>query len=119
MKTPCQSFFPILAVVMVASAASLGAQDRTFRIAPARTTVEFTLGGRPFLAFDSPIRHEFDFTPSMSVFVRFTDEADVRSLFEQLAAGGDVLMPLDDYGFSACFGWTTDRFGVSWQVGQL
>jgi len=44
MKTPCQSFFPILAVVMVASAASLGAQDRTFRIAPARTTVEFTLG---------------------------------------------------------------------------
>lgn len=83
----------------------------------AGTTVEFTLGGRPFLAFDSPIRHEFDFTPSMSVFVRFTDVADVRSLFEQLATGGDVLMPLDDYGFSACFGWTTDRFGVSWQVG--
>jgi polyisoprenoid-binding protein YceI len=44
MNTPFRSFFPILAVVMVASAASLGAQERTFRIDPARTTVEFTLG---------------------------------------------------------------------------
>ena len=44
-------------------------------------------------------------------------EQEVRSLFDALAAGGDVKMPVDDYGFSSCFGWTTDRFGVSWQVG--
>ena len=29
---------------------------------------------------------------------------------------GQVLMPLDNYGFSARFGWVADRFGVSWQL---
>ena len=28
-------------------------------------------------------------------------------------------MPLGDYGFSSCFGWTVDRYGVSWQVGTV
>jgi predicted 3-demethylubiquinone-9 3-methyltransferase (glyoxalase superfamily) len=80
-------------------------------------TVYFTLAGRDFIAFDSPTRHGFDFTPSMSIYVRCDDEEQVRLLFDQLAADGDVKMPLDDYGFSSCFGWTTDRYGVSWQIG--
>jgi predicted 3-demethylubiquinone-9 3-methyltransferase (glyoxalase superfamily) len=81
------------------------------------TTVYFTLAGRSFIAFDSPVRHGFDFTPSMSIFVRCDGEEEVRSLFEQIASDGAVLMPVDDYGFSSCFGWATDRYGVSWQVG--
>src|SRR4029450_11211668 len=80
-------------------------------------TVCFTLGGRGFIAFDSPVQHGFGFTPSMSVFVRCDDEEQVRRLFDQLADGGKVTMPLGDYGFSSCFGWTVDRYGVSWQVG--
>ena len=79
-------------------------------------TVEFTLAGRPFIAFDSPTRHAFDFTPSMSIFVRCDDEEQVRRLFDQIAADGATLMPVADYGFNACFGWATDRYGVSWQV---
>ena len=80
-------------------------------------TVYFRLGGRGFVAFDSPVRHEFDFTPSTSVFVRCEREAEVRALFAQIAAGGQVLMALGDYAFSSCFGWATDRYGVSWQIG--
>jgi predicted 3-demethylubiquinone-9 3-methyltransferase (glyoxalase superfamily) len=80
-------------------------------------TVYFTLADRGFIAFDSPIRHGFDFTPSMSIFVRCEDEEQVRSLFDQVTADGDVKMPVDDYGFSSCFGWATDRYGVSWQMG--
>jgi predicted 3-demethylubiquinone-9 3-methyltransferase (glyoxalase superfamily) len=81
-------------------------------------TVYFTLAGREFIAFDSPVRHEFDFTPSTSIFVRCESDEQVRGLFERLAAEGAVLMPVDDYGFSSCFGWAADRYGVSWQVGK-
>ena len=80
-------------------------------------TVYFTLADRDFIAFDSPVRHEFDFTPSMSIFVRCEDEEQVRLLFAQIASEGDVKMPVADYGFSSCFGWATDRYGVSWQIG--
>jgi predicted 3-demethylubiquinone-9 3-methyltransferase (glyoxalase superfamily) len=80
-------------------------------------TVYFTLAGRGFIAFDSPTRHEFDFTPSMSIFVRCDDEEQVRRLFDPIASDGYVMMPLDDYGSSSCFGWAADRYGVSWQIG--
>jgi predicted 3-demethylubiquinone-9 3-methyltransferase (glyoxalase superfamily) len=80
-------------------------------------TVYFTLAERELIAFDSPTPHDFDFTPSMSIFVRCDDEEEVRALFDQIATDGDVKMPVADYGFSPCFGWTTDRYGVSWQVG--
>ena len=80
-------------------------------------TIYFTLADRGFIAFDSPIQHDFDFTPSMSVFVRCDDDEQVRLLFSKIATDGDVKMPVGDYGFSACFGWATDRYGVSWQIG--
>lgn len=80
-------------------------------------TVYFALAGRDFIAFDSPVRHGFDFTPSTSIFVRCEDEEQVRLLFDRIADGGDVMMPVGDYGFSSCFGWAADRYGVSWQIG--
>ena len=91
--------------------------ERVIDNGAAGTTVYFTLAGRRFIAFDSPIRHGFDFTPSMSIFVRCEDEEDVRLLFQQIASDGVVTMPLGDYGFSSCFGWAVDRYGVSWQIG--
>ena len=38
------------------------------------------------------------------------------ALLERLAEAGEVLMPLDNYGFSTRFGWVNDQFGVSWQL---
>ena len=35
-------------------------------------------------------------------------------IFDALADGGTVYMPLGDYGFGRRFGWVEDRFGVSW-----
>ena len=82
-----------------------------------RATVYFTLAGRGFIAFDSPVRHAFDFTPSTSVFVRCEREDEVRALFGDIGPGTMFGAPLDDYGFSSCFGWAADRYGVSWQIG--
>lgn len=76
----------------------------------------FTLAGREFICIDSPMKHDFTFTPSMSVFVECESEAELEEVFGRLSAGGMVLMPVNNYGFSTRFGWTKDRFGVSWQL---
>lgn len=75
----------------------------------------FTLQGRQFMASESSAPHPFNFTPSLSLFVDCESEQEISRQFEAFAAGGQVLMPLDNYGFSRRFGWLNDRFGVSWQ----
>lgn len=77
---------------------------------------EFTVAGQPVLCIDSPTRHAFGFTPSFSLFVDCDSEAELDSAFEQLSAGGHVLMLPDNYGFSQRFAWLSDRYGVSWQL---
>lgn len=76
----------------------------------------FTLCGREFMCSDSPIEHKFSFTPSSSTFVEFDSLEEVERAFGILSEGGNILMPLDNYGFSQRFGWVNDRFGVSWQL---
>lgn len=58
----------------------------------------------------------FTFTPAVSYFVTSQDEADVNRIWTALSDGGSVLMPLGEHPFSAKFGWTNDKYGVSWQV---
>ena len=77
---------------------------------------DFDLLGHKLLCFDSPIRHDFTFTPAVSIFVDVEDEAELEEAFRRLSERGQVLMPLDNYGFSKRFGWTNDRYGVSWQL---
>jgi hypothetical protein len=64
----------------------------------------------------SPVTHAFGFTPAISLFVECESAEELDGAFARLAEGGQQLMPLGDYGFSARFGWLTDRFGVSWQL---
>jgi predicted 3-demethylubiquinone-9 3-methyltransferase (glyoxalase superfamily) len=76
----------------------------------------FTICGREFMCSDSPIKHDFSFTPASSTFVEFDAKTELERVFGILSEGGQVLMPLDNYGFSQRFGWVSDRFGVSWQL---
>jgi predicted 3-demethylubiquinone-9 3-methyltransferase (glyoxalase superfamily) len=76
----------------------------------------FTLKGQEFMCIDSYVNHEFTFTPSFSVFLTCSTEEEIDLLFEKLSEKGSVLMPLGDYSFSKKFGWTVDKFGVSWQL---
>ncbi|KAA8647325.1 hypothetical protein EYZ11_007472 [Aspergillus tanneri] len=76
-------------------------------------------GSLEIKASDSYVKHCFGFTPSLSLFVTFTDEhgeGAIDRVANTLQEGGRVLMPLGDYGFSRRFAWVTDRFGVSWQL---
>ena len=74
------------------------------------------LGGHEIRAFDSPVKHDFGFTPAVSLFIDCEDEQEFERCFNGLSAGGLTMMPPGNYGFSRKFGWCNDRFGVSWQV---
>lgn len=76
----------------------------------------FTLNGQNFMAIDTPVKHDFSFTPAMSLFIECDEEARLDALFTALSRGGQILMPLSQYPFSRKFAWLSDRFGVSWQL---
>jgi predicted 3-demethylubiquinone-9 3-methyltransferase (glyoxalase superfamily) len=80
------------------------------------TVARFRLAGSEFSCADSPISHEWGFTPAVSLWIDCDDDAELQRLFDRLSDGGMVFMPLDDYGFSSRFGWVGDRFGVTWQL---
>ncbi len=44
------------------------------------------------------------------------NEANLRSKFEALSEGGQILVPLDKQMWGDIFGCFTDRFGVDWMV---
>lgn len=77
-------------------------------------TVSFELFGQGFMAISAgPM---FKFTPAVSFLVSCRSREEVDEYWDGLAADGQELMPLDDYPFSERFGWTNDRYGLSWQV---
>ena len=80
------------------------------------TKASFSIAGQTILCIDSAMKHDFTFTPSVSLFVTCENEAQIRKLAAALAEGGAELMPLNNYGFSRQFAWVNDRFGVSWQL---
>ncbi|MGH2722799.1 MAG: VOC family protein [Actinomycetota bacterium] len=76
--------------------------------------VSFELLGQPFMAISAgPL---FTFTPAVSFQVSCATKGEVDKLWARLSDGGTALMPLDSYPFSERYGWTEDRYGLSWQI---
>src|SRR5215831_11970337 len=76
--------------------------------------VSFELSGQPFMAISAgPL---FKFNPSVSFHVKCKTKGEVDPIWEKLAEGGKILMPLGAYPFSERYGWAEDRYGLSWQV---
>jgi predicted 3-demethylubiquinone-9 3-methyltransferase (glyoxalase superfamily) len=76
----------------------------------------FTLGGASVLCTHSAVRHEFGFTPAISLFANCESEDEIARLAGPLSEGGTTFMPLGNYGFSRKFARVSDRFGVPWQL---
>lgn len=76
----------------------------------------FTLAGQEYMASENTVEHNFTFTPSISIYVNCENEEELDTLYAQLSKDGQVMMPLDNYGFSKKFGWVADAYGVSWQL---
>jgi predicted 3-demethylubiquinone-9 3-methyltransferase (glyoxalase superfamily) len=77
-------------------------------------TISFELAGQAFFAISAgPM---FKFNPSISFLVACSTHQEVDTLWEALSPEGMVAMELGEYPFSERYGWTQDKYGLSWQV---
>lgn len=77
-------------------------------------TVDFELAGQKFVALNGG--PYFKFTPAISFLIACETVDEVNTYWAKLSEGGQALMELGAYPFSERYGWTNDRFGLSWQV---
>ncbi|MGS2741954.1 VOC family protein [Sinomicrobium sp. M5D2P17] len=77
-------------------------------------TLEFEIENYKFVALNGGPR--FKCNPSVSFFVTCEMEAEVDELWSKLSEHGNILMPLDTYPWSQKYGFTQDRYGLTWQI---
>ena len=75
----------------------------------------FRIGDTMVMASDGRSSGKPEFK-GISLSVSAPDEARAHRMFNALAEGGQVHMPLSKTFFSSCYGMVADRFGVSWMV---
>ena len=75
----------------------------------------FRIGETDLMADDGmgPVTPEFK---GMTLALSTTSDADTRLVFDALAGGGTVQMPLAKTFWTSSFGMLTDKFGVPWMV---
>lgn len=56
------------------------------------------------------------FNPTVSFIISCDSEEELNDLWNKLSATGKILMLLDSYPFADKYGWTEDKYGVSWQI---
>lgn len=77
-------------------------------------TVEFQLENLKILGLNGG--PEFKFTPALSFFVSCSSESEIDEKWRKLSQGGSVRMELSKYPWAEKYGWTSDRYGVEWQL---
>jgi len=60
------------------------------------------------------VRAPIDLCEGAELGLRTKDEVD--ALWSELSKGGSALMEIGEYPFSQRYGWTQDRYGLSWQL---
>ena len=72
--------------------------------------------GITFMAADTPNRMEYRAGTNISMSLSGDDEAELKSYFDKLSAGGMVTQPLEKAPWGDTFGMCNDKFGVNWMV---
>jgi PhnB protein len=72
--------------------------------------------GITIMAADTPNSMEYRPMAGFSMSLSGNDEAQLSGYFQKLAAGGQVIQPLEKAAWGDTFGMCTDKFGVSWLV---
>jgi PhnB protein len=75
----------------------------------------FRIGETQILASDGMCSGKPNFQ-GFSLAITARDDAETKRIFNALADGGQVRMPLTKTFFASSFGMVADRFGVGWMV---
>jgi PhnB protein len=82
------------------------------RIMHARLTID----GRNLMASDSMVGQPYGGMKGFSLALAYPTAAEAKRVFDALAEGGQVTMPLQKTFWAEAFGMLTDRFGTPWMV---
>lgn len=63
-----------------------------------------------------PGMHDLKQGNNFSLSINANSREEAEKLFNELSAGGNVTMPLEDTFWGAFFGMWTDKFGINWMV---
>lgn len=75
----------------------------------------FRIGNSSIMASDGRCSGKVDFD-GFALSIAVSTESEAERLFNALAVGGQIQMPLAKTFFSPRFGMVADRFGVSWML---
>jgi predicted 3-demethylubiquinone-9 3-methyltransferase (glyoxalase superfamily) len=75
---------------------------------------EINLSGQSFTLLDGGPKYQPN--ASISFFYICEKEDELNRAWNAFIQGGNILMALDQYPWSAKYGWVTDKFGISWQL---
>lgn len=71
-----------------------------------------------FMASDSMPEHPTTAGNMIQMSLNLDDAKEQETIFNKLAEGGQVLMPLQDTFWNASFGMLMDQFGVHWMLNR-
>jgi PhnB protein len=76
---------------------------------------ELQVGAWAILGNDVPAE-SFQAMRGFNIALHTPTVAEARRVFDALANGGRITVPLSEVAWSPCFGLVTDRFGVPWLI---
>jgi uncharacterized glyoxalase superfamily protein PhnB/uncharacterized protein YndB with AHSA1/START domain len=76
------------------------------------------LGGHVLMATDAPESMGFNLRSGNNMHINLEPDsrAETKRLFDALAEGGTITMPMEDVFFGAYFGELTDKYGINWML---
>ena len=74
--------------------------------------------GHVLMATDAPKEMGFTVAPgnNMHISLDLDSREETKRIFDELSAGGNVIMPLKDMFWGAYYGQFTDKYNINWMV---
>jgi PhnB protein len=76
---------------------------------------QMKVGDQVLMAADAP-GDRYAKPSGFSISLQFDDTSKARRIFDTLAEGGAINMPLEETFWSPLFGMVVDRFGTPWMI---